>query len=146
MTFVRNTRNLLAAAALLMTPCAAVADQSAADGSDDIFWVVELKINDGMEAEYADLIAAMTAEKQGASDVKAYEWLRHGDCVHEFERYEDAAAVSAHLGSFGQFAEDYFKVFTLTGFKVYGPVPDDLKTALKGFGPTYYDLAGDFAH
>ena len=65
--------------------------------------------------------------------------------MHEFERYDDAAAVSAHLASFGQFAEQYFKVFTITGFNVYGPVPDDLKKSLQGFGPRYFELAGGFA-
>ena len=132
-------------AALMLGGAPALASQPGPEGADNVFWVVQLKINDGMEAQYADLVAAMSAEKASAADVRAYEWLRNGDTVHEFERYDNAAAVAAHLKSFGRFADRYFKVFTMTGFDVYGPVPDDLKTALKGFGPTYYDLTEGFA-
>ena len=135
----------LAAAFVISGATAALADASANSRDDDIFWIVEVTINDGKDAAFDSLMSDMVASTKTEEGITNYEWMRNGAVVHQYERYDDAAAVLAHLGGFGKFAESYFDVFSLTGFTVYGSVPDNVKEAIAGFKPVYLEKAGGFA-
>lgn len=117
--------------------------------SDNVYWVLELTINDGQQEAFKALAAEMSeatqANEPGALN---YEWTigEDGKTVHIYERYADSAATMVHLAAFGaNFAERFLTVFTPTRFVVYGNASDEVKEALSGFGPAYLTPTAGFA-
>ena len=77
---------------------------------------------------------------QGESGAMIYEWSisDDGSTLHAYERYENSAAVLAHLAAFGEkFAQRLLQAADPTRFVVHGAPSDDAKEALSAFGPSY---------
>jgi quinol monooxygenase YgiN len=113
-----------------------------------VYWILELSIKDGHLDQLKEIMEEMSAAtKQDEPHALNYEWWISEDesACHIFERYEDSAAVMAHLGNFGsKFMERFMSHVDPTGFKVYGDASDEVKAALTGFGPQYLTQLGGF--
>ena len=114
--------------------------------SDQIYWVLEVRINDGKGDAVKSLMQDMIESVEAESGTLAYEWTLGEDrkTCHIFERYEDSAAVMAHLAGFGAFAERFMGAVTPTRLTVHGSPNGSVREALAGFGPTYLASVGGF--
>ena len=115
--------------------------------TDNIFWLLELSIDDGKLDEFKRLAEEMSAATRNEAGAIAYEWFLGADnaTCHIYERYSDNAATLVHLGNFGaRFAERFMGCVTPTSFDVYGPADDQVRGGLAGMGAVHYDtqLAG----
>lgn len=107
-----------------------------------VYWVLELKVNEGKEADVEPLMAEMVASTEsGEPGTRSYDWSRSedGSAVHIFEHYDDADACMVHLQNFGAFMERFFGTFSPTGFTIYGAVDERIKGALAQMKPTYME-------
>jgi quinol monooxygenase YgiN len=114
---------------------------------NQIQWMVELEVKPGQEQEMRVLVAEMVsdvrANESGALDYEYY-LDGNGKC-HLFERYTDGAATIAHLESFNRvFATRFLEVFQPLRFMVYGSPSQEVKEALTGFNPIYFEKVGGF--
>ena len=116
--------------------------------SNNIYWILELKINEGQLNAFRSLMGEMVeATQSNEPDALNYEWWISEDetTCHIYERYADSAALMTHLGNFGaNFAERFMSMVVPTGFTVYGNANDTVKEALAAFGPTYMGALGGF--
>lgn len=116
--------------------------------SNQVYWLLELEVNAGMSDSAKDLMHEMVeAVKANEPGTLNYEWNMNSDqsAVHIYERYADSAAMMVHLGNFGaHYAEQFMGCFSPTGFNIYGSPSEEVKSALSGFGPTYFTSAAGF--
>ena len=135
----------LAALTICATPAPAPAEDTAAS-ADDIRWLISVSLRDGgqdwLDPFVTDLLAASGTE-QGTL---VHEWLRNGDTVHVFARFTDSRAALDHLSLFSEsYAGQFRERLSLNSMSVYGPVSGDLREALTGFSPAYFETLGGFA-
>ena len=117
--------------------------------SAHVAWVFELKVKDGRGDELRALMAEMVdATQAGEPGTLDYEWYisEDGTRVHLYERYEDSAAVLAHLGTFGErYMSRFFGVMSPERVVIYGAPSAAVREALKGLGPTVMGQAAGFS-
>lgn len=115
---------------------------------DHVYWLLEVEIRSGREADFKDLMEEMvTATQASEPGTMNYEWNTSSDgkVCHIYERYQDSAAVMTHLGNFGsKFAERFMDILTPVRFMVYGSPNDEVKEALDDFNPLFLEPAGGF--
>ena len=115
--------------------------------SDHVSWIVEMAIGDGKLNDLKALakeMSDMTKSKEpGALN---YEWAvsEDGKKLTIYERYENLAAVQAHMGNVGPtHIPKLMSMGQPTGFTVYGKVTPELKQVLANAHPTFMqDIAG----
>lgn len=114
----------------------------------NIQWILEMAVRgDDIEAVHSlidEMVQATQANEPGAL---IYEYYISDDQTRcsVVERYADSAAVMAHLQNFEtHFGERFFALFEPKLFRVYGPVNDEVKSALGGLGATFDGAAGGF--
>ena len=115
---------------------------------DHVSWWLELAVKPGQLDQLEPLLAEMVESTRGESGAMIYEWSisEDGSTVNAYERYEDSAAVLAHLAAFGEkFAQRLLLAAEPTRFVVHGTPSDEAKEALSGFGPTYMRPLAGFA-
>jgi quinol monooxygenase YgiN len=114
----------------------------------EIYWVFELVINPGRFEDLKTLMAAMAeATQKNEPGTLNYEWAISADrqVCHVHERYQDSAAVMAHLESFGaNFAVRLMEAVTPARLVVYGTPNAQVKDGLAGLGPVYMAPFGGF--
>jgi quinol monooxygenase YgiN len=114
----------------------------------EIYWVFELVINPGRFEDLKTLMAAMAeATQKNEPGTLNYEWAISADrqVCHVHERYQDSAAVMAHLESFGaNFAARFAEVGKPTRLVVYGTPSAQVKDSLAGLNPVYMAPFGGF--
>ena len=110
----------------------------------DVYWLLELRVNDGQGDALKTLMAEMVeyTDKNEPNTVN-YEWFNSedGTVCHIYERYTDSAAGSNHLAGFAQFAERFMTALTPTRLTVYGSPSPELKSTLDAFSPVYMEFA-----
>lgn len=116
--------------------------------SDIIEWVLEMRVQDGQDANIQplldEMVAATQADEPGALHYEYYMNEDRSTCT-VLERYADNGAVMAHLGNFGaKFAERFLAAFAVERFTVYGPANDEVRQALAGFGASHQNLIAGF--
>jgi quinol monooxygenase YgiN len=109
-----------------------------------IAWLLEVEIRDArnFEAVMTQMIAATKNEK----GTVAYEWhiSENSTACALYERYESDEAVMAHLASFESFAERFLAACQPSSFVVFGDPSEDVRVALKGFAPKYWNSVVGF--
>lgn len=117
--------------------------------SDNVHWMLELKIKDGALDDFKALMTEMTsATEANEPGTLNYEWYISDDqkTCHLYERYVDSAATMVHLGSFGaNFANRFMTLVEPTRFVVYGNPNNDVRAALAGFGAVHMTQIAGFA-
>ena len=116
--------------------------------SNHVHWILELAVRpgqlDALKALMPEMVAATQANEPGTLN---YEWYLSDDETqcHIYERYEDSAAVMAHLASFGQhFAVRFLDAVEPTGFVVYGDPDAQVRAALSEFAAVHMAPFGGF--
>jgi len=113
--------------------------------TDNVYWVLQVKINDGHGDEFEPLMAEMVASTKKESGALEYEWHRQGDQVHIFERYASNKDAGIHLQNFGaNFAQRFFTIVSATGFDVYGPADGPVRQGLSDAGAQFFGQIGGF--
>lgn len=134
-----------AAGVFASSPGAAERTTDAA-ASDDIHWVLAVRIKEGKEDQFEELMPEMIAATEAEEGTKIYEWLRHDDLVHLYERYHDSDAALVHMMNFGEeFADRFVDVFEIESFSVYGPASEEVRSAASDFHPVHFERVGGFA-
>lgn len=113
-----------------------------------VSWNLQLSVRDGQADDLRSLMHEMVESTRSELGTQAYEWFLSGDgtACHIYERYDDSAAVMAHLGAFGsKFAERFLTCLEPTGLHVYGDPSDEARAALDGFGAVYLGSFGGFS-
>ena len=117
--------------------------------SDNVHWLLGLKINEGALDDFKALMSEMVAAtKSNEPNAMNYEWFISEDnaTAHVYERYADSAAVMTHLQWFGEnAAERFLAAVEPTSFLVFGDPSADVREALAGFGAVHYGQIGGFA-
>jgi quinol monooxygenase YgiN len=115
--------------------------------SEEVHWLLELKINNGKLNDFKAVMAEMIAATTEENGTLAYEWCFSSDesVCNIYERYVDSAAVMTHLGSFANFAERFLAAVTPTKFTVLGHPNAVAEAALAGFSPVYLATKAGFA-
>ena len=114
-----------------------------------VSWWVELVVRSGCLDEFETLTGEMVASTQAESGVLAYQRFISDDrrTVHVHERYENSAAVVAHLVKFaGMFGERYGSLVQRKRFVVFGEPSDALRTLLDRYGAIYHRPFGPFQY
>jgi hypothetical protein len=109
--------------------------------STAISWLFEAAVKpDGVD-EYRALAEEITAENEATEpDQEIFEWYLDDHEIHIYERYSDADAAVMHVGRFvANYAERFLSLCTPTRMSVYGEPTDELKAAIAGFNPRYYE-------
>ena len=114
-----------------------------------VYWILELNIQAGKEADFRklmdEMVAATLANEPGTLN---YEWSTSDDgkACHIFERYVDSDATMVHMANFGQnYAARFMEILSPTQFTVYGSPNQTVTEALADFGITVMQSAGGFS-
>lgn len=115
--------------------------------TDNVYWILALKINDGKLDEFKALADEMCASTKKEPGALAYEWhlSDDGSTCHIFERYADPKAVMAHMATFAGFAEQFMSLVTPVSATIYGKVDDQVRQAAADMGPVYLTQFAGFA-
>jgi quinol monooxygenase YgiN len=116
--------------------------------SENVTWVIELKIKEGqLEAFKALMPEMIEATKSSEEGTLIYEWYisENNDICHVVERYADSAAAMVHLGHFGEkYAERFLSYSDVTRLTIYGSPSDELSEAMGQFDPLTLSIIGGF--
>ena len=117
--------------------------------SDQVSWMLELDIHEGLEGDLrklaAEMVAATKANEPGTLD---YEWSisADGKQCHIFERYVDSAALMTHAATFGEkFAARFLELLTPVRMVVYGSPSAAVQDAIADFRPVYMQSLNGFS-
>jgi quinol monooxygenase YgiN len=116
--------------------------------SDQVSWIIKMNIKSGKITDFKALMSEMVeATKTHEEGAESYEWYfneTETEC-HIYEKYKDSQATMTHLGAFGEnFAGRFMTLVEPTGITIYGTPNEDVKTALKDFGPAFLTHVGGF--
>lgn len=112
----------------------------------DIFWILEVQINDGNDDSFRALMEKMIGATKQEPGTKEYQWFISENKCHIFERYQDDQATLVHIQNFGtNFAKDFMSLCTPKAMTVYGSPSEQVTNALAGLEPTYISQASGFS-
>jgi quinol monooxygenase YgiN len=112
-----------------------------------VSWLLEVSVKAGRLDSFRALMEEMVLSTWAEPGALGYEWFvsEDGGTIHLAERYADSAAALAHLGTFGEkFAGRFLEAVDPTRLMVMGTPSDDVRAAMRGFGPTYLRPFGGF--
>jgi quinol monooxygenase YgiN len=113
-----------------------------------IAYSIAATLGEGKAAEFkavaAEISALCKAEEPGTL---AYHWYLNDDETGFalYERYADSDAFLAHLGNLEPHMARFMSLGEITGVMVFGEPSPDARTALEGFGATFYGHVDGFA-
>ncbi|MCH9681337.1 MAG: antibiotic biosynthesis monooxygenase [Deltaproteobacteria bacterium] len=115
--------------------------------SNNVIWTVEAKIRPGQREAFDAVMHDLIAASQQEAGTINYEWTLGADetTVHVYERYADADAATAHLGTWGPNAERFAAAAEVTRFVVFSELTPALRDAVAGLQPVYMTPFGGFA-
>lgn len=115
--------------------------------SENIIWTVEGTIKDGQREALEALMREMVEAVDKEPGTLNYQWTlgEDGKSLHIYERYRDADATTAHLGSWATFADRFMAAVDITRFVVFTELTPELKEAVAGLSPIYMTPIGGFA-
>ncbi len=115
--------------------------------SDQIYWILQVAVHPGKLEDFKSVANELIAKTQLEAGTLGYEWnLSEDETVcHIYERYKDAAALLAHVQSFGAFAKRFMEACHPTHFYVYGTPTDAVEEALADLHPIYFTPLGGFS-
>ncbi len=112
-------------------------DVKRATGSDQIYWLLTLTVDDmdKFKAVVRKLVAA--TEKEPGTLQHEYAVGDDQKTVDIFERFTSSRAAVDHAANFGQFSNEFMPLVKPVRFVVYGMPTDELKKTLADFHPIY---------
>jgi quinol monooxygenase YgiN len=115
--------------------------------SEEVFWVVALKINPGQEAKFKALSEQLIESTKAEPGTLNYEWSlsEDGQTCHIYERYVDSAAAKVHLERSAPLVGQIPTVATRLGFTIYGAPSDEVKQILSSRGAAIMKPLGGFS-
>jgi quinol monooxygenase YgiN len=116
--------------------------------SDEITWVFEVTLNEGVVDEVRALAREMVDRNRDEEPhTLGYRVFlsEDGARLHFYERYRDSAAAMFHVGRFGEnFAGRLLALSRVTRFEIYGTPSDELRSTASGFGATFFAQVAGF--
>ena len=115
--------------------------------NENVIWTVEARIKDGQREAFDTVMRTLIEATRKEEGTLNYEWTigTDGATVHVYERYKNAEAATAHLGTWGKNAEHFLAAADITRFVVFSGLTPALKEAVGGLNPTYMTPFGGFA-
>jgi quinol monooxygenase YgiN len=115
--------------------------------SEEVYWVVTLKINPGQEAKFKEIREQLIESTKSEAGTLSYEWSlsEDGGTCHIYERYVDSAAAKVHLERSAPLVGQFPTVATRLGFTIYGAPSDEVKQLLSSRGAVILKPLGGFS-
>lgn len=114
-------------------PITALAENHAQTSADDIAIYATMNVTQENFAAFEAALGPIVDVVQTEEGTLIYDYVRAGDTVYLYERYEDVAAFLAHLENTGALVGDLFAVAQITSVVSMTPIPDELKPVLEKF-------------
>ena len=114
---------------------------------ENVYWLLELAVTPGQLNELGGLMREMVEAAREEPGTLNYEWSISADATvcNVYVRYRDAAAVMAHMRSFGsRFSVRFMELAKITRMTVYGSPGAEVRRALAPYGPVYLAPFGGF--
>lgn len=114
--------------------------------SDEVYWVLMLKINHGQETQFKATSAKLIASTEQESGCLNYEWSLSADggTCHIYERYVDSEAVKIHRERNGAMVGELLKSATALSFTLYGSPSEEVKQLMAARNPILMTPLGGF--
>ena len=113
-----------------------------------VAWIFELSVKEENDTTLRALMTEMVdATRAGEPGTLHYEWYlsEDGRRLHVYERYADAAAALAHLGTFRErYMTRFFTVLSPERMVVYGSPDAAVRGALAQLAPPVMSQVGGF--
>jgi len=117
-------------------PIAGLAEENAKTSADDIAIYATMQVTQENFEAFKAALSPVLDVVQGEKGTLIYDYLRAGDTVYLYERYDNPAAFMAHLENTGALMGDLFAVAQITSVVAMTPIPDALKPVLEQFQAT----------
>jgi len=117
-------------------PVAALAQDNAQTAADDIGIYATMTVTQENFEAFKAALSPVLEVVQGEQGTLIYDYMRAGDTVYLYERYDSPAAFMAHLENTGALMGDLFAVAQITSVVTMTPIPDELKPILAQFQAT----------
>lgn len=113
---------------------------------ENIGWIVEAKINEGMRDEFEAVMKEIVAEtkKEGGTLNYQYYVSDDGD-VLVYERFANVASAHIHIDNWDNFAERWVAAAPATRMVHLGNLPDELRERHAALAPKLLKSFGGFA-
>ncbi|MSO73392.1 MAG: antibiotic biosynthesis monooxygenase [Rhodospirillaceae bacterium] len=114
---------------------------------EHVHWMLEVGIAPGKGDAFKALMEEMVTSTRNEPGAVSYDWniSADGASCHIYEYYKDSAATMVHLNNFGKkFAERFLAMAKPAWFFLYGSPNAEVRAALAGLKPTYYQPFGGF--
>jgi quinol monooxygenase YgiN len=115
--------------------------------NENIYWAIELAVNPGRFEDLKTLVAELLEANRNKVGFLTQEVAISDDrqVCHIYERFQDSAAITNHMQSFGpKFSERFFEILKPTRFVIYGTPSAEVKDAVAPFNPVYMTPLGGF--
>ena len=115
--------------------------------NENIYWVIELAVTPGRFEDLKTLAAELLEANRNKVGFLTQEVAISDDrqVCHIYERFQDSAAITAHMESFGpKFAKRFFEILKPTRIVIYGAPSAEVRNALAEFNPVYMAPLGGF--
>lgn len=113
-----------------------------ADQSDDIGWVYRAKLIDMDKMEQVVALTQEMADLAGAaSGTLVWELSIQGDTVYGYERFDNEAAVFAHIQAITPLFPRITALWTTDTIVPTTPVPENVRALLDQFGAATPDMS-----
>jgi quinol monooxygenase YgiN len=114
--------------------------------SEEVYWLLALKITPGQEAKFKELSAKLVESTKEEEGCLNYEWslTPDGGTCHIYERYVDSAAIKIHGERSHVLVGQLMGVSTPVSFALYGAPDDEVKRDMAGLNPMLMKPLGGF--
>jgi quinol monooxygenase YgiN len=114
--------------------------------SQDVYWLLALKINPGQAAEFKALSERLIESSQEEPGTLHYEWSlsEDGEVCHVHERFADSAAVKIHGQRSHELVGKLMTVSKPLSFALYGAPDAEVKQMFAAMNPLLTKPLGGF--
>ena len=115
--------------------------------TENVNFLLELAVNPGRFEDLKTLMPELVEANRKEVGMLTQEWAISNDqqVCHIYERFQDSAAITAHMESFGpKFGKRFFEILKPTRIVIYGSPSAEVKDAIAGLNPVYMAPLGGF--
>lgn len=108
--------------------------------TEHVYWILKAQIQAGKVERVKELAAQFCERARDEDGMLAYEWSvsEDGTSLHVYERYVDSDAALTHFENVAPHVGELLAVVKPTGTDCYGATSPAFRTAVEGYGMSYF--------